>query len=192
MKKLFLSLFLLASFYAGNASAVAVVDVVDSPSYFFAGPGQETDAPYYRWYDEDWSWQHNALASSYATAELKISAWDVDYDQGERDIISIYNVDTNLWEDLGALAGANDVFAFTTFDISAYASSIADGLQVRIDIDSTNTRDFWAVSLAKSVITLDGAIGPGPNPSAVPEPSTWLLMGLGLIGLVTLRKRAKV
>jgi type VI secretion system secreted protein VgrG len=35
------------------------------------------------------------------------------------------------------------------------------------------------------------AIGPSPGPSSVPEPSTMLLLGSGLAGLGTLRKRLK-
>ena len=35
---------------------------------------QKYDTPYYRWYNEDWSWQHSAIASGFTTATLRISA----------------------------------------------------------------------------------------------------------------------
>lgn len=172
--------------------AQAAIDVVEAPTGFFAPDNTQLfNAPYYRWYNEDWSWQHSAIGGAFTTASLNISAWDVDASSGEVD--NIYALDNATWTLLGSLAGLDNDWGYTTFNLGAnFFDDIAGGLQVFIDIDSTHNFDNWAVSLAKSVLSLDGGVLPDPDPNptpSVPEPSTFVLMGAGLAGVAMLRKR---
>ncbi len=169
-------------------SAQAAIDVVQAPTgYFVPTDAQKYDSPYWRGNGEDWGWTHGGIAAGFATADLNISAFDVDFDQGEFD--HIWALDSGTWVDLGPLAGANDQWAFTSFSLgSNFFDDIVTGLQVRIQIDVNN--DGWLVTLAKSTLTTDGA-GPGnPNPG-VPEPATWamLIAGFGMVGATMRRRR---
>lgn len=192
MKKMLAILALAATALFGTFSpANALVDVVEfSTGYFVPDEDSTYDSPYYRWYDEDWGWQHSAIGGTFGTAELFISAWDVDQDYGEVDNIYAYDNGTAVL--LGSLNGLTDAWGYTTFTLgSNFFDDIATGLQVWIDIDSTHNYDNWAVTLAKSVLTLDGGTlpDPEPGPEPVPEPSTLLLLGGGLAGLAFARKR---
>ncbi len=194
MKKMLAILALAATALFGTFSpANALVDVVQSPTdYFTPTDAQKYDSPYYRWYGDDWGWTHSEVSGTFGTATLSISAFDVDYDNvsinytGERD--AIYAYDDGVKTFLGYLAGGNDIWSYTTFTLgNNFFDDIASGLEVSIEIDTTY--QGWAVSLAKSVLNLDGGSLPNPNPNPVPEPSTLLLLGGGLAGLAFARKR---
>ena len=110
---------LLASCYlltlSSPASAVMVSDVIDASSgqpgtYFVPAAANPYDLPYFRYQGEDWEWQHNAIANTINTAELSISAWDVDNPStfprtrpDEIDRIQAFNNDTASWETVGEL-----------------------------------------------------------------------------------------
>ena len=59
-----------------------------------------------------------------------------------------------------------------------------------MNIDTTGAG--WFVTLAKSVITTDGAAPPPPIPGAVPLPAAGWLLFAGLGGLAALRRRKQV
>lgn len=179
----------------GAAVQAATVDTIEAPNGFFTpSVGQERQSPYYRGKGDDWGWQHNPIAAGFTSALLNISAYDVDA-PSEVDQIEAYDAANDTWELLGSLAGANNIFSFTEFDIYAAAGGnliddIIAGLQVRIKID-TATSGSWLVSLGKSVITTDGAAPGNPNPGAVPLPAAGWLMMAGLGGLAAMRRRRK-
>lgn len=179
-----------------NADA-AIIDTIQAPSGFFTPAGQELSFPYFRGPDEDWEWQHNPIAAGFTSAKLNISAYDVDeapcgQNICEVDNIYAYDGSSMTWLLLGALTGDNNAFSFTEFDIFGFnggvlIDDIIAGLRVKIDIDAN--LGFWGVSLAKSVITTDGANPGNPNPGVIPLPAAGWLMLAGLGGLAALRRR---
>ncbi len=173
-----------------STAVYAEMDIEEFPTGFFT-PTSSTSAPYYRWWDEDWGWQHDGI-NVVGSAELSISAWDVDWQSGEVDII--YAKDEGNWVQIGTLGGLNNDWSYTTFTLgSNFFDEIETGLEVWIDIDTTHNYDNWAVLLAKSVLITDGEgtlPDPEPNPQ-VPEPATLLLLGLGLVGVAGVKKALK-
>ncbi|MFH1027572.1 MAG: PEP-CTERM sorting domain-containing protein, partial [Pseudomonadota bacterium] len=63
--------------------------------------------------------------------------------------------------------------------------------KIEVDIDSTHNYESWALTLAKSVLSIDGGIIPDPDPDPVPEPSTMILLGAGLAGLFFARRKSQ-
>lgn len=179
---------LLASAVALKAAWIDVIDASDAQAgtYFTPDDASKYSSPYYRWAGEDWDWQHTAYAGSYTTATLSISAFDVDAGSGELDVIAIVNGAPIV---VGSLAGASDVWSYTSFDVSALAAQIALGLKVEIRIDENN--QGWAVTLAKSVLTLDGATPPPPQPGVPDGGASLILLGLGALGLGAVRRFQK-
>lgn len=174
---------------APSAHAVPVTDTIEAPTGYFApGEAQTYDQPYYRTWNQDWGWQHNAIATPFTTATLNISAFDVDKSSGEID--NIYAYDGAVRVLLGSLNGASDIYSFTTFNLTSnFFDDIQTGLKVEIDIDVV-TQGSWLVTLGKSSLSLDGGGLPPPVPG-VPEASTWAMMILGFagVGFVTYRRR---
>jgi hypothetical protein len=184
--------------------AAATVDTIDATSgqantYFVPTLGQELDAPYYRDASGDWGWTHNAVVG-FTTATLNISAFDVDYTSGERDAIYIGTDNTGIF--LGYLTGTDNAFSFASFDVTAYGTQLAAGLQVFMDISCASTcvggpdqngTTGWLVSLSKSVLTTDGASPGNPNPGETPLPAALPLFatGLGGLGLLGWRRKKK-
>lgn len=179
----------IASVFAATAPAQAqVTDTVQANTgYFVPTDAQKYNYPYYRSASDDWGWSHSKISGAITFAELNISAFDVDFDQGEID--NVYAYDNGVKTLLGSLAGASDTYSFTTFTLgSNFYDDIANGLQVFVDIDSTNSG--WALTLAKSSLTVNGGTLPPPAPG-VPEPASWAMLigGFALAGSAIRRKR---
>ena len=193
-----------------DASAVSDVRDANTPgvgtTYFLPAATSAGASPYYRynsyWSGQvgtpggGWGWTHGGIAgSSFTSATLNIGAFDVDYDSGERDRISVFDSGFG-WRDIGFLGGTNNEWAYGSIDLTSFSffasleDDINSGLQVMMDIDTTNAG--WAVTLSKSVLTVNGGYLPPPNPiPPVPEPETYamLLAGLGLMGFMMRRRK---
>ena len=180
--------------FAAIAQADISTDVIQTPTnYFTPTDADKYNSPYYRYGNADWGWTHNAIAGTINSATLNISAYDVDYESwdptrwsGERD--AVYAYDNGVKTFIGYLAGAGDQWSYTTFTLgSNFFDDINAGLQVWLDIDSTN--QGWAVALSKSALSIDGGQIPGPGPGQVPIPGAVLLFAPGLAGLAVIRKK---
>lgn len=203
MKTSFIKSSVLGAFalIASSAFAAPVTDVQEfanngATEYFVDVDAHKAQSPYYRYGSSDWGWSHNAIAGTFSSITLDISAYDVDFAQGEVDKISVF--DGIGWFNLGNLAGSNNAWAFTNFNLSAYSwaqAQVNAGLKVKMDIDSAG--GGWAVTLAKATLTVDGGnqqCVPTPGvpctPTKVPEPSALMLLGLGLLSLAFVRRKA--
>lgn len=192
----------LVALFSVNASATLILDVQEysnntATEYFVDVDANKTNSPYYRGGSEDWGWVHNGIAGTFTSIILDISAYDVDAPD-ENDDISVF--DGVSWVSLGSLAGNNNIWAFSQFDLSGFAwaeAQVNAGLQVKMDIDTAGTG--WVVSLGKAVLTVDDGSGNGgggacvPTPgipctTSVPEPSSLMILGLGLLGFQARRK----
>jgi hypothetical protein len=186
---------------SGFTSATLITDVKEysnntATEYFVDIDANKTNDPFYRDMDEDWGWEHNAISGTFASILLDISAYDVDFGQGELDAISIF--DGLTWINMGDLTGNNNTWDFTQFDLSGFGwanAQVNAGLQVKLDIDTN--RAGWLASLGKSVLSVNttggggGGTGCVPTPGVpcetIPEPTTFAIFALGMVGLISRR-----
>jgi hypothetical protein len=191
----------LALVVSTTSSAVPITDVQEyinntATEYFVIDDASKYDYPYYREMDDDWGWVHNSIAGSgFTSVILDISAFDVDFDSGEFDMIEIF--DGFSWVGFGDLEGSNNIWDFTSFDLTGYAwaeAQVNTGLQVRMDIDTG--ADIWFVTLGRAALSVDGGnqvCVPTPGIPCVdvdvPEPTSIVLLSLGLVGLGLSRRR---
>lgn len=195
MKKLRIGLLVLGLVMAlTSVTQAAFVDTKQFPTGYFldvdANKYLEGPSGYWRHYDQDWGWQHSAIAGTWTSATLNIAAFDVDF---PAEVDNVYAKDEGLWTLLGALTGHNDQWEFgNSFNLgSNFANEIATGLEVWVDISAPPGSTGWYLTLSKSSLSIDGGQLPDPDPGTnpVPEPSTMLLLGGGLAGLAYWRKR---
>jgi len=101
-------------------------------------PGMDT----YRWFDGDFGWTHtfDVGCKCIHKVKLRIRAWDVDYDDGEIDMVYADGVY------LGDLQGATGEWSVTVFDVDP--DLLLDGqLDIWIDIDAMHEEPWWAVEV---------------------------------------------
>lgn len=196
MKLLLTTLTLAALSFGLNGTASAATQTLDASNpglgttYWTPDDASKYNDPYYRWNGDDWEWQFSGVAGAITDASVSVSAFDVDADWGENDEIYAWNLDTSSWNLLGSLAGADNIWSFTSFDLaSSWADEINAGLRVKMVIDAASAG--WAVALSKSSLITNGGTLPNPNPGTVPVPAAVWLFGSALAGLGVFGKRRK-
>jgi len=132
------------------ATPVTVEQILDSE------PGFDQ----YRCGNGDFGWTHTLSAGILpgwilADATLTIRAWDVDYAQGERDLVTAEGTE------LGYLQGSGSTYSNTQMVITNLADLFADGLlDIWLDIDKYV--GGWCVTIDKSILRYQYEIPPPP------------------------------
>jgi hypothetical protein len=113
---------------------------------------------------------------------LEIEAYDVD-PAGDPEI-DLIRGDGDWLEAKHSLDDMDETWKITVFNLDAAAlSRLMDGkMIISMDIDSTHTIDFWAVTLRSSKLTV--------NYATIPAPGAVFLTGVGT-GLVGLLRRRR-
>jgi len=194
-KNLTTAMFVALAASAPSALAFAFTDTLDyndntATTYFIPPSAGVTTSPWYRYGNQDWGWTHNPIAGTFTSASLNISAYDVDFAQGEVDLITIVN---GASISLGSLTGVNNAFSFTTFNLDLtnpnIVSAINNGMKVFMNINAGSGN--WAVTLAKSSLSVDGGQLPDPNPTVPDGGTTLALLGAAMAGLAGLRRKLR-
>lgn len=101
--------------------------------------------------DADFGWTHtfDTTGKAIFSAELRISAWDVDYSSGERDRVDADGTT------LGYLRGSPSSWSITTFNIEPTdaAAMLADG-EIDIDLDIDEFNGGWLVEIDYSRLSI--------------------------------------
>ncbi len=149
------------------------------------------------WFFDDFSWNHSLPrdVTDISSAKLFIDGAFIDNNNNEVAIQGAWSFDSlndDWWPSMD-----NDN---TLIDLSHVGSSTdfwVDPFTVSVDY-SNNTNWFgWATEFGlridQSILMIDNTNGTGGmgDTSAVPEPSTLILIGLGLAGIGAVRKKMK-
>ena len=166
----------------GSASAISFTDT-ESLDVWLGGYGQPNSGTY--------TWSHDTPTDFEVpydvvnSASLAISASFVD---ANNETVSVEGIGQGTLRSTGSWDWALGWYGTSNLDIADVFVTWNTGDALYVALSYTETPWWNALHLNSSTFTLDYDDGTAP----VPEPSTILLMGIGLLGLVGYsRKRSK-